>query len=240
MQPEIARKLLDLNHQFYQTFAEEFSATRQRIQPGVGRILETLPPQAALLDLGCGNGSLAAELVENGHLGAYVGLDVSEILVDIARGLKLSNAQFLVGDLANPDWDADLPNVPFDYILCFAVMHHIPGADLRIQFLKKVRTLLSHEGCLVHSNWQFLKSTRLRTRIQPWEKVGLTDADVDNNDYLLDWRRGGEGLRYVHHFNSSELHALAGKTGFQVSGLFTSDGEGGRLSLYQIWEVGGE
>ena len=58
----IAAKLLQLNAEFYQTFAVQFSATRQRIQPGVQRILKTVDPRAHILDLGCGNGELARVL----------------------------------------------------------------------------------------------------------------------------------------------------------------------------------
>ncbi len=239
MQPQVARKILELNHQFYQTFAEEFSATRQRIQPGVQRILETLPPNTTVLDLGCGNGNFAENLFEGGHLDTYVGMDVSEKMVQIAKKSKLPNAKFLAGDLADPDWDTKIPNAPFDFVFAFAVMHHIPSTERRVAFLEKVRELLVPGGRFIHSNWQFLESPKLRARIQPWELVGLAETDVDENDYLMDWRRGGEGLRYVHHYTSSELHALAGKTGFRVSGLFTSDGDGGNLGLYQIWEVGG-
>jgi tRNA (uracil-5-)-methyltransferase TRM9 len=239
MKPEVAKQLLELNHQFYQTFAGEFSLTRQRIQPGVERILETLPSQARLLDLGCGNGALAERLSQRGHTGTYLGLDISEKLVKIARKMKLPKTKFIQGDLADPDWDSKLIKPPFDFIFCFAVMHHIPGEDLRIRFLEKVRSLLAPDGRFIHSNWQFLDSQRLRARIQPWERIDLTDTDVDEGDYLLDWRRGGEGLRYVHYFSSSELHALAVRTGFRVGGLFTSDGEGSRLGLYQIWEVSG-
>lgn len=239
MQPEVARKLLELNHQFYQTFAEEFSATRKRIQPGVERILETLPPNTTVLDLGCGNGLFAEKLFGGGHLGAYVGLDVSEKLVNIAKKSKLPNAKFLKGDLADPDWDAKIPDAPFDFVFAFAVMHHIPSTELRVTFLENVRDLLAPSGRFIHSNWQFLESPKLRARIQPWEMVDLAETDVDEGDHMMDWRRGGEGLRYVHHYNSSELHALAGKTGFRVSGLFTSDGDGGNLGLYQIWDPGG-
>jgi SAM-dependent methyltransferase len=239
MKPKVAEQLLELNHQFYQTFAEEFSLTRQRIQPGVERILETLPPQARLLDLGCGNGALAERLSQRGHTGAYLGLDISKKLIKIAKKLKLRKAKFLQGDLADPDWDHKLVKAPFDFIFCFAVMHHIPGMDLRVRFLEKVHNLLAPDGRFIHSNWQFLESAKLSARVQPWERIGLSDADVDEGDYLLDWRRGGEGLRYVHYFSSSELHTLAVRTGFRVGGLFTSDGEGGRLGLYQIWEVSG-
>lgn len=239
MESKVAQLLLELNHKFYQTFADEFSATRQRIQSGVNRVLGTLPPDANLLDIGCGNGALAQALEENGHLGAYTGLDLSDQLVQIARGLNLPKAEFFVGDIAKPDWHHQLPNASYDYVLCFAVMHHIPGQDLRHSFLEIVRGLLASKGRFIHSNWQFLESPRLRARIQDWELVGLTTEEVDEHDYLLDWRRGGKGLRYVHHYTSAELHALAGKTGFKVNGLFTSDGETDNLGLYQIWEVKG-
>jgi len=60
---------------------------------------------------------------------------------------------------------------------------------------------------------------------------------VDAGDYLLDWRSGGEGLRYVHHFGEAELRELAATTGFQVKEVFYSDGETGNLGLYQVWEA---
>lgn len=236
MEPKVAQLLLELNYKFYQTFADEFSATRQRIQPGVNRVLGTLPPDADLLDIGCGNGALAQALEDNGHLGRYAGLDLSDPLVQIARGLKLPKAEFFVGDIAKPGWHHQLPKTPYDYVFCFAVMHHIPGRQLRLDFLETVRGLLAPKGRFIHSNWQFLESPKLRARIQEWELVGLTAEQVDEYDYLLDWRRGGKGLRYVHHYTSAELHTLAAKAGFIVNGLFTSDGESGNLGLYQIWE----
>jgi len=45
-------RLLDLNKQFYQTFGREFSSTRQRLQPGVQRVLDTLSGDESVLDSG--------------------------------------------------------------------------------------------------------------------------------------------------------------------------------------------
>ena len=236
MQPKVAQNLIELNHKFYQTFAESFSATRQRIQPGVMQILNMIPPTANILDLGCGNGNLAAELINEGFLGQYLGLDFSPELISIAAQQNLPKAQFKSADLTSSTWDASLPNAPFDMVLCFAMMHHLPGEPLRVEFLEKVEKLLVPEGRFVISNWQFLNSHKLRARIKPWETVGLKDSDVDPGDHLMDWRREGEGTRYVHQYTSGELHALATKTGFRVAGLFTSDGETGDLGLYMIWE----
>ena len=142
----------------------------------------------------------------------------------------------MVANLASPDWDTGISLHEFDFILCFAVLHHIPSKILRLQFLKKVRALLAPEGRFVHSNWQFLNSEKLTNRIQSWEIIGLRDEMVDENDYLLDWRRGGEGLRYVHYFTNIELLSLATRTGFKISGMFVSDGASGNLALYHIWE----
>jgi hypothetical protein len=112
----------------------------------------------------------------------------------------------------------------------------IPG-ELRLNILKAVQGLLNPDGLFIHSNWQFLNSEKLKARIKPWESVSISGLEVDAGDYLLDWRSGGEGLRYVHHFNEEELVELAHTTGFQVLDVFYSDGETGNLGLYQIWKV---
>ena len=256
MDNEIAAKLLQLNAEFYQTFAIQFSDTRLRIQPGVSRILDSINLSARILDLGCGNGELARELVQRGFGGQYVGMDFSEELVTVAReGLAdFGNFRFILGNLANlnrqslqkhvePEREEQpLPitkvqHTGFDRILSFAALHHLPGRQLHLRILHAVRDLLSPGGQFVHSNWQFLNSERLRKRIHPWEEIGLCETDVDPDDYLLDWRRGGFGLRYVHHFNEESLHLLAAETGFQVVETFYSDGETGDLGLYQVWEI---
>ncbi|MFN8461172.1 MAG: hypothetical protein U0X93_05310 [Anaerolineales bacterium] len=66
---------------------------------------------------------------------------------------------------------------------------------------------------------------------------GVEASEVDEGDYLLDWRSGGEGLRYVHHFTEAELGKLASASGFRVVESFSSDGETGNLGLYQVWKI---
>jgi SAM-dependent methyltransferase len=236
MDPEIRARLTAINHQFYQTFAEDFSATRTRLQPGVRQVVESLPVQARLLDLGCGNGNLARALHRRGFEGVYVGLDFSAALLAEIQQAVAGQFTFVQADLAEPGWDDQLPPGPYDAVLAFAVLHHLPGADLRREILRRVRAHLAPGGQFYHSNWQFLNSPRLRKRIQPWPRAGLMGNQVDPGDYLLDWRRGGEGLRYIHHFSPEELAGLAVETGFQVLDTFWSDGEGGNLGLYQVWE----
>jgi tRNA (uracil-5-)-methyltransferase TRM9 len=230
-------KLIALNHQFYQTFGEDFSATRGRLQPGVRRVLDGLDGTERILDLGCGNGNLVRELVARRHRGSYLGVDFSLPLLQAAESNSKSfSAEFKRSDITSADWDVDLSGSSLDIVYAFAVLHHIPGTELRLRLLQKTHRLLRPGGRLVLSNWQFLNSDRLRARIQDWEKAGLSPAQVDEDDYLLDWRAGGSGLRYVHYFSEAALSALAAMAQFRVVESFLSDGDNHRLGLYQIWE----
>jgi SAM-dependent methyltransferase len=235
--PTTISRLLELNRQFYQTFAIPFSSTRQRLQPGVLKILDQISPEADLLDLGCGNGELAHELARCGHQGTYTGLDFSPALLDEARVGQPSNFRFILADLSGNEWDAGLKNIRFDAVLAFAVLHHLPGVEMRQSLLRKARFLLEPGGRFIHSEWQFLNSPRLASRLQPWESIGLSNTAVDPEDYLLDWRQGGTGLRYVHHFSEPELASLASQVGFEVVESFHSDGETHNLGLYQVWKI---
>ncbi len=235
---KVRDQLVNLNRTFYQTFAHQFSATRQRLQPGVLRILDQISNQENVLELGCGNGELGKELFRRGHESLYIGLDSNPDFLDIAqRNLpNKSSAILLQKDLSDPSWDNELQSKQIDLILAFAVLHHIPSTKLRQELIGKISSLSSPGGRFMHSVWQFLNSPRLRERIQPWEKIGLNSNQVEPGDYLIDWRQGGQGLRYIHVFEIEELAALAEYAGFAIIETFTSDGEGGNLGLYQIWK----
>lgn len=239
--------LIDLNRRFYTQFGSSFASTRRRIQPGVRKVLTGLPDLAGeqWLDLGCGSGNLAVEWLRAARQSTYCGMDFSAALLDEARRSVASlphpeRAVFLQADLAKPGWKEDLDG-PFAGVLSFAVLHHLPSAALRQQVLRQVAELLPTGGRFIHSVWQFQNSPKLWARRTPWEQVGLRDEDLEPGDTLLDWRAaepeqaGSVGLRYVHLFNRAELAELAQSTGFEVVETFESDGQGGKLGLYQVW-----
>jgi tRNA (uracil-5-)-methyltransferase TRM9 len=240
MDSATARRLIDLNRQFYQTFADDFSATRQRVQPGVGKILSALEGSEQILDLGCGNGETARALAQAGFNGTYLGLDFAPALLAFARPrLDPLKFRFAEADLTLPGkWTTLIGSgVLYDAVFCFATLHHIPSARSRLEIVKTIHTLLRPGGRFVHSQWQFLNSAKLKSRVQPWVQAGIPNSLIDEGDYLLDWRGGGQGhgLRYVHHFSEAELAELAEAGGFEVRETFHSDGQGGRLGLYQVW-----
>jgi tRNA (uracil-5-)-methyltransferase TRM9 len=238
MNADTTARLVGINRDFYERFGDAFSATRHRIQPGVRRFLERLHGDESILDLGCGNGEIARELAKRGHRGSYLGVDFSvSLLRDAESQPEQIHAKFIAMDLTRLAEHYQELSVTGNWVVVtmFAVLHHIPSAGLRVEVLRTVRRLLKEDGIFILSNWQFLNSAKLKARIQPWEAASLSGSEVDRGDYLLDWRSGGNGLRYVHHFDEAELAQLAKASGFRVVEMFHSDGDAGNLGLYQIW-----
>lgn len=236
MKSDIAERLLTINREFYNRFGDSFSATRQRLQPGVNKILETIQVDDSVLDLGCGNGHFLHELIRRGHKAPLLGVDFSLPLLRNAES-KLG-VEFREVDLTKLSAVSDQLlafSGSWSIITMFATMHHIPSNEIRLDILQTVKKLLKPGGKFILSNWQFLNSEKLKARIQPWTRVGLVDDDVDDGDYLLDWRSGGEGLRYAHQFSVEELLGLAEQAQMSLSESFLSDGENGKLGLYQVW-----
>ena len=250
MDERVSNTLIKLNKEFYQTFSASFAHTRQRVQPGVNQVLNQVPREGNWLDLGCGNGNLAREWMRQGRGGLYQGVDSSPQLLEIARqyfenekshpGLEM---KFSFLDLTSPNWSISLKKTIWDGVLAFAVLHHIPGQKIRSGLISRVRDLLPVGKPFWISVWQFQHSPRFRSRQIGWEEVHLSEKEVEHGDTLIDWRAETAGVqkkigvRYVHFFERDELIYLAQQNGFRVVNEFTSDGKGGNLSLYQLWQA---
>ncbi len=236
MQRQVQQRLLALNAAFYRAFGVAYAEKRTRLQPGVARVLARIPRGARVLDVGSGHGLVWRALAARGFRGRYVGLEASPTLLALAREAAgaAASARWVQGDLAAEVWPAEADG-PFDVLLAFAVLHHLPARALRRAVLARLRARAAGpQAWLAVSVWNFLRSPRLRARVQPWAAAGLSPTEVEPGDYLLDWRHGGAGLRYVHHYTPAELVADLAAGGWSVEALFLADGEGGRLGLYAL------
>ncbi len=241
MEPWVQSKLLTINQKFYDRFTRSFSATRHQVQPGVNRLITQILPTFSVLDIGCGNGTLARALIDRDFSGRYLGVDMSESLLSKAREMTPDPPQgdfsFQLVDLAVEGWQTNIPHQPYDWLTCFAVLHHLPGQALRKQIVAAFAKCIRPESFVAVSVWQWQNSPRLRKRVIPWSAVGLDPQAFDDGDVLLDWRAGETlGLRYVHTFDEERLTALAKSSGFQIIESFFSDGKSGDLALYQVWQ----
>jgi SAM-dependent methyltransferase len=246
MKDATVERLLALNRAFYATFAEHFAASRPVSDPALTSILPYLPRDARILDVGCGNGRLASLLERERPGSSYVGVDAIPELIGEARAqteqLAHTDVTFLVLDVTRRGWTRELPGkapstlprTGFDCAVALAVIHHIPGFHLRTRVLRDMGSVLKPKGCAILSTWRFLAHERLRRKIVDWDEVGIDEEELDPGDYLLDWRRGGLGLRYCHLVDEEQVERLAAASGFRVRETFRAGGREGDLSLFAV------
>jgi predicted TPR repeat methyltransferase len=90
-------------------------------------LFQSFMPSGSLLEIGCGAGRDAVELIERGY--TYHGTDISEELIKIAQG-KNPDAQFDQVSL----YDLKKLNKQYDGFWCSAVLLHIPFERLEEAF----------------------------------------------------------------------------------------------------------
>jgi len=156
MNLEIAKKLLEKTKKDYESIAEEFAFTRLEPWKEMEQFAEFIKGGDVVLDLGCGNGRLLTVLGNKPI--TYIGVDNSEKLIELARKRWSENEKrkFLVGDALDLSF---LKNVTlnivegFDVVFCLAMLHHIPGKELRLKVLKEIKQVLKDKGLLIITNW---------------------------------------------------------------------------------------
>ena len=77
----------------------------------------------------------------------------------------------------------------------------------------------------------------MRRKIVDWSEVGMAEGELESGDYLLDWKRGGRGLRYCHLVDETEVGRLAAESGLRVRETFRAGGREGDLSLFAVLQV---
>jgi len=231
MKENVVDQLRSLNREFYSRFADSFADSRSHFPDGFDKLVNYLPEHPIdVLDVGCGEGRFGRFIFENHQLKHYTGVDFSEEMIAVASA-SLSGS-YVIRDLNHVNCLEGLKL--FDVVACLATLQHIPGRDRRIRLLAEMGNHLEPEGQIFLSNWQFLSSQRQMKKVIDWSNVGLKLKDVENNDYLMTWQRGGYGVRYVSWIGPEEVVDLAVKADLQVFDQFRSDGREGNLNLYSV------
>jgi len=205
-------KILDEVRQSYNKIAEDFSRTRYFVWEEFKPPAEYANEGDKILDLGCGNGRFI-ELFRGKNI-EYVGIDISQKLIEIARQ-KYPNGNFQIFDgLKIP-----FPDNYFDNIFCIAVLHHIPGSELRQEFLREARRVLKPSGKLILSTWYlWQKDTFWSLLFKFTLKKIIGKSPLDFFDTMEPWGKISE--RYFHNFRKGELKRLIKKVGFETEKFF--------------------
>lgn len=201
MLQSLANQIIQQIEDDYDTIAGHFSNTRHEAWPEF-ELLRTLigtenTATVSLLDVGCGNGRLAASLPAV-H---YTGLDLSRQLLQIAQQ-RFSQYRFIHGSILQlPFTDAE-----FDVVACVAALQHIPSVAYRQQAIQEIARVLKSGGIVFMLNWNLNEQLNYQTyRADP-------STGYDADDYLIPWKNDQGELqanRYYHGFRSTELTQLA-------------------------------
>ncbi len=256
MDRKTAEFLNALNRRFYAAQAQSFGQTRTRPWAGWQRLLPWLETRAgavsasplAILDLGCGNGRFFAFLRQHlRHDFVYHGIDSSAALLAMARQDFAADARasFIETDLSADDHGAayvrEGQEVAWDFIAAFGLLHHWPGFENRVEFLRDAAQALHPGGLLGVAFWQFAKHERFQRKIVSWStQAGVDSAQLEAGDCLLSWGPSPDALRYCHFADDGELLRLRKRLeadGVHLCEAFSSDGETGDLNLYWLLEV---
>lgn len=254
MNLQTAQKLIKMTSDLYESQASDFSNTRSETwERPVLDFVDKIPPRSSILDLGCGNGRLFSLFREklgfngftNGlkrmnksysrireNLGiTYLGIDTSKKLIALnhkkynIRSHQFLNpfisASFKVGDGLKIKY-----RNRFDYVICLAVLHHMPSKELQLKFLKNIHQALKPKGQALISVWNRWQPKYQFNNLTIQQSNNVLDSinsqDLDKYDTIVPWRNSGK-FRYIHTFTATELKELAQKTGFKNIDCFYAD-----------------
>lgn len=222
MDKQTQKQLLNIVKKGYSNNAEKFSETRKKqlspLWDELLKIVGDIKPDSRILDVGCGNGRLLKAIGEKKV--EYLGIDNSERMVALAKELH-PEQRFLVNEVLEL---SKIPEINFDYVFFVAVLHHLPGEDLRVAALKQLKNKVSDNGRIIIVNWNFWHHKKLRKLI--WRYAILKIFKKNNFDFgdilFQGWQddKGGGSERYYHAFTKRGLRKIAKKAGLKIEKLY--------------------
>ena len=178
-------------------------------------LLPLLRPGMALLDVGCGPGTLTTDLARHVAPGPVVGVDLSEGVVAEAerhaRDAGASNATFLVADFRS----AGLPPGSFDVVHAHQVLQHLrdPVGALRVmrRLAKPGGLVAARDSDYPAFAWTSHRGTG--ASLDRWRDIYLAvtrinGASADAGRHLLAWAHEA-GLADVAYSTSTWTFATA-------------------------------
>ena len=204
----------------YERIAAPFAASRAEPWPEVLSFAASLPAEARIVDVGCGNGRHARSLAAAGH--RIVAVDFARNLLVIGRRGSRGRTWgdrilWIQGDAAT----LPVRGASMDAALCVAVLHHLPSAEERVRTLREIRRVLVSDGRVFVSVWamdqpRFQKAVAARRHLP---------EDV-RGDVEVPWTMP-DGIvipRYYHLFQVGELEALIIESGLHGERFFRAPG----------------
>ena len=171
----------------YDRIADEFSDTRYRPWVCVEDFLDSIPDNAKVADIGCGNGK--AMLYKKNVL--WDGCDNSKNLVKICEGRGLN---VRTGDIL----DIPFQDNTYDYTICIAVIHHLSTQEKRLKAVSELVRITKKGGQIFILVWSMEQPPDSRRKFT--EQENYIDFCNKYQEVL--------GKRYYYIFQNQELESL--------------------------------
>lgn len=143
-------------------------------------------PWLRILELGSGPGQLAREILTHCDVDAYVALDFSPAMHEIATehlGDLASRVTFVTRDFREPDWPRGLGT--FDAIVTLQAAHETRHKRHVVPLLERARTVITVGGVLLYADHYLTAETKLPDLFLPrddqrlaMERAGFIDVEL--------------------------------------------------------------
>ena len=133
--------------QLYQSVVQNNCMEHREIGTALRRVFESIDPEFSVLDLGCGDSSMAIKALEGLRVSSYTGVDLTAPALEIARA-NFHGAYSATWVHANMVDYITTVDQQFDVIMTSFAMHHLP-ADIKKAWLVDIAKHLTPWGCLV-------------------------------------------------------------------------------------------
>lgn len=169
---------------------------------------------SSLLDVGCGPGTITAELAERVSPGRVVGVDISpEVIADAQARFPDSAATFAAMDCYDLDFDDD----SFDIAHAHQVLQHVSDP---VQILREMRRVVRPGGIVAvrDADYAAFHWAPASSELDEWQSLyrevaQRNDAEPDAGRHLLRWAAEA-GFTDVTATHSTWLYADASRCGW--------------------------
>ena len=206
-----SQKIIEKIRDDYDLIATEWDLSRNRASKLKTNLISDIEAGEKVLDIGCGNSLMAPFILEKRAF--YFGLDISKNLIKISKEkytkeIKNKKAKFVVGSAT----ELPFKNKGFDFVISFAVLHHIPSKKLRKRFFEEIKRVSRPNAKIKIIVWN-LYSEWANDRFN----IASQLAEKQSGDVVIPWKATKNKIidRYVHQFSEEELLFLAKNAGFK-------------------------